>query len=325
MAKDFYASGRRSGLFYQTFMPARLPAINLERRKARFPIFCRAILMNKLFAALLAFFLVFSTGCGDINNNHPADNKKINLGMISRMNVSETLLDTYFQQASSRMSQTSNLYAPKHIFFDNMSSLIAALNAGQVDRISSYRSVANYLLIRNKNLQIVDTRVPKVSDSFCCALRADETTLKQDFDAAINEMKSDGSLDSLIKTYITDLGDNEPPTVEFPRFDGANTVKIAVTGDLPPLDLISPDGKPAGFNTAMLAAISRRIGKNFELVQVDSGARAAALTSNQVDVVFWVTVPLDNPLSPPDFDKPDGVILTQPYFSDEIAHVALKK
>lgn len=280
--------------------------------------------MKKIFAALLVAMLVLMTGCGG-NETKSAEDKKIKLGMITRMNVSETLLDSCFEKAASRMSQTADLYAPKHIFFDNMNSMLAALEAGQVDRISTYQSVAKYMLARNDMLEQTSDRVPKVGDSFCCALRKDEADLKKEFDDAIAKLTNDGKLAGLTKTYITDLDGKEPPAVDMPTFDGAQVVKIAVTGDLPPLDLITADGKPAGFNTAVLAAISQIIGKNFKLVQVDSGARAAALTSKQVDVVFWVTVPLDDTIVPADYDKPEGVILTSPYFSDEIAHIKLKK
>ena len=62
---------------------------------------------------------------------------------------------------------------------------------------------------------------------------------------------------------------------------------MAVTGDLPPMDYVGPDDQPAGFNVAILSELSRRIGKNIELVPVTAAARAMALASNQVDVVFW--------------------------------------
>ena len=105
-----------------------------------------------------------------------------------------------------------------------------------------------------------------------------------------------------------------------PKFDGAKTIKVAVTGDLPPLDFISANGKPAGFNTAVLAEIANRMLLNIELVNVDGGARAAALTSKQVDVVFWAIVPVSE-IIPTDSDKPDGIILSEPYFKDKIVHV----
>ena len=41
------------------------------------------------------------------------------------------------------------------------------------------------------------------------------------------------------------------------------------------------------FNTAVLAEIGKRLGKNIELVQVDSVGRALALAQGNVDAVFW--------------------------------------
>ena len=284
--------------------------------------------MKKIFALLMICTLVLMTGCGGGGNEKksPADNGELKLGIIRHLNITETLLDNYFEKAASRMNQTSDMRTPKHVFFDNMNSMIAGLEAGQIDTISTYRSVADYLVAQNDSFEIVSDRVPKVSDSFCCALRKEDTALKKELDGAILKLTADGTLKNLVETYITEIDYNKPlPAVDMPHFDGADTIKIAVTGDLPPLDLVTADGKPTGFNTAMLAAVSQLVGKNFELVQVDSGARAAALTSKQVDVVFWVAVPLSDTIAPPDCDTPEGVILSEPYFSDEIAHVDLKK
>ena len=112
--------------------------------------------------------------------------------------------------------------------------------------------------------------------------------LKYDFDDAIDSMKKDGTMDQLIKTYLEDVvngADVEP--VKMPVIEGADTIKVGVTGALPPMDYIAPDGTPAGYNTAVLAEISQRIGKNIELVQVDVGGRSVALSSGTVDVIFW--------------------------------------
>ena len=283
--------------------------------------------MKKIFALLMMFALLM-TGCG---GSPSGDGKKypgneiIRLGILRHMNVTETLLDEYFEKVASRMSQTSDMRAPKHVFFDNMTSMLAALQAGKIDELSTYKCVANYLVANNPNCEELKGRVPRISDSFCCAMLEENSALKKEFDDAILKLKADDTLKQLVKTYVTEADHTvAPPVVAMPKIDGAPTIKIAVTGDLPPLDFVSTDGKPAGFNTAVLAEISRLIGKNFELVQVDSGARAVALTSKEVDVVFWAIVP-EGVSVPSDIDKPDGIILTEPYFSDEVAHVKLKK
>ena len=276
----------------------------------------------KKFLTLLTILLTLTlTACGST----PVEKSEIRLGIIKHLNITETLLDNYFEKAAARMPQTSRMYAPKHIFFHNMSTMIAALKSGQIDALSTYRNVSKYLTASNPYLKIVTEGVPKVSDSFCCAMRESDVELRENFNRAIDSMKADGTLDKLVAEYITDVKLDNIPAVEMPHFDGAQTIKVAVTGDLPPLDLILPDGQPAGFNTALLAAVSEKIGTNFELIDVDSGARAVALTSKQVDVIFWVAVPQNSTLAPPDCDTPTGVILTNPYFTDEIVHVEMTK
>ena len=115
----------------------------------------------------------------------------------------------------------------------------------------------------------------------------ENSELRDQFDQAIDEMKADGTLDELIQTYITDTAESgEPEAIAFEQFEG-DPIKVAVTGSLPPMDYVAADGTPAGFNTAVLAEIGKRLEKNIELVQVDSVGRALALAQGNVDVVFW--------------------------------------
>jgi polar amino acid transport system substrate-binding protein len=155
-------------------------------------------------------------------------------------------------------------------------------------------------------------------------VRKDDTELKADLDNVIEEMKADGTLDNLVKIYITDVNPDNIPAVEIPTIDGAETIKIGLTGDLPPLDLVLADDSPAGFNTAMLAEIAKRLDRNIEIVGIDSSARAAALSSNQIDVVFWTIVPNGDKV-PADIDKPDSIELSKPYFSDNVEHLKFNK
>ena len=282
--------------------------------------------MKKIFALLMICSLVLMTGCGGQQggDNKPAEKGAIKLGTIKHLNVTETLLDNYFEKAASRMNQTAGMYAPKHVFFDNMVSMLAALDSKQIDAISTYESVAAYITAQNPDMQF-EISDPAVTDIFCFAMRADETALQKEFNSVIFTISKSGKLAQLVKNYINDFNHaDEPNAVELPTFYGKPTIKIGVTGDLPLLDYIRADGKPAGFNTAVLAEISRIIEKNFVLVQIDSGARAAALTSGQIDVIFWAVAPQTASAIPYDFDKPENVIFTKSYFADDVAHVRMK-
>ena len=276
--------------------------------------------MRKIFTLLMICALVFVTGCGDTDKK--ADDNRIKLGMITRLNASEENFGEFMKQVEDTLNV--KIASHKPVFFDNLNSMQAALQSGQIDEISTYRSVARYMMAKEPRFEVLKDHSLEFIDSFCFALRDDETELQQSLNKVIEEMKTDGTLDRLTKEYITDINaETDPPAVDLPRFPNAGTIKVAVTGDLPPLDFVSANGKPAGFNTAVLAEIGKRMQINVDLVEIDSGARAAALTSKQVDVIFWAIVPVSE-IIPQDSDKPEGVILTEPYFKDKVVHMIFK-
>ena len=131
-------------------------------------------------------------------------------------------------------------------------------------------------------------------------------------------MNEDDTLLLLKAKYIDYAKDDLKPVAQhsaaitFEKFPDAETVKIAITGDMPPLDYIAADGSAAGFNTALLAEIARRLKVNVELVSINAGARAAALSSGRADGVFffWSNHSIDGL-----YDTPEGVEFTDPYYS----------
>ena len=285
--------------------------------------------MKKFLATLCAAALLL-TGCGESGQqgvDKPGDNfsgKEVQLGMITRLNTDESKMDSLIAKVEESLGIKDTHNRPK--FFDSLQQMQMGIDSGAVEQISLYKSVADYLIATNKDkYEIVpNNALNKINDAFCFAVRKDETALRDELNAAIDGMKSDGTLDKLINTYITDVKVDNIPKVAIDKIDGAPTIKVGVTGDLPPLDLIMPDGSPAGFNTAVLAEISKRINKNIETVNITSGARAAALESKLIDVVFWVIVPIGNSDIPADIDKPEGLELSNPYFKDHIEHIKLK-
>ena len=212
-----------------------------------------------------------------------------------------------------------------YVYFDRMSDMILALDSKQIDMLSTYQNVATFMLTRAQNKEILPSE-KFLSDNFCFAVRKGDTKLKNELNKAIKEITADGTLSEMAKFFITEIKEGkEPPAVPITEIEGAETIKVAVTGDLPPLDFVTPDGKPAGFSTAVLAEISKRIGKNIEIIVVDSASRASILSSKGADVVFWVSVPKDSTLLPADVDIPDGIEVTEPYYNDSITHIGLKK
>jgi ABC-type amino acid transport substrate-binding protein len=190
----------------------------------------------------------------------------------------------------------------KTIYFDSLDAMQMALNAGEIDRMEIYEATAKYLCANNDDLFFFSNEKLKntstlianmlingiLANDFTFMMMEGREALRDEFNAAIAAIREDGTLEKLITEYIDGaIEGKEIPPIQIAKIDGAETIKVGVTGDLPPMDYVAADGTPAGFNTALLAEISKRLSKNIELSPLASPARSSALASGTVDVVFW--------------------------------------
>ena len=262
--------------------------------------------------------------------------------------------------------------ACKIIFYDRLTDMLMALQAGDVDKIEVYQSVAKYLVANVPNLEmgfefdlskeksvfVQRMAVSRLGNGFSFLMLKDNQALADQFSEAITAMKEDGTLDTLVAKYIDGVTTDALTGIPLPQTEGAETIRVAVTGALPPMDYVAPDGRAAGFNTAVLAEISRRIGKNIEILYLDSSvARATALVSGQADAAFWTRTavsrkePGSGSGEPPflkdlteeelkvfreartiaeiekfmEADMPEGTVNTAVYYSDIIVPLSMKK
>ncbi len=266
---------------------------------------CFILRKSFLLVAMILVMMILS-GCGSSKTD---DKQPIKIGTLTQLN-------------NSPENATKLVNGGELNFFDSFNSMQMALSSGNIQVVQTYGSVAKFMQENNPSFKVTESQTVHLVDKFCCAMREEDVVLKDLFNSAINTMKADGTLDALIHKYITKF-EGEPVSVNIAKIEGADTIKVGITGDLPMLDYVLPNGKPAGFNTAVLSEISKRIDENIELVQIDSAARAAALNSGQVDVVFWVVVPADDSDRPKDFDVPKGVAVTDPYYQDVVVNVNL--
>ena len=305
------------------------------------------------------------------------------MGVLSMLNVTEADVDNYVKgrtligvQLRRQGFQTNEYYqSPEEgqsgenadrpslnlevVYFNTLDAMLMALKAGEIAVMDVSETTAQYLTHSDPNLVQVASLL---SNDFAFMFLEANAALRDEFDAALAAI-TDEEMEKLIQAHITAAINGEAISpIQMPVIDGAETVRVAVTGALPPMDYVAADGSPAGFNTALLAEISNRIGKNIELVVVDSVGRAAALASGTVDAVFWIRTNAESNriaacseeerarkreedsknLSADEIettktvealvdlidygraDMPEGTVITAPYFSDIIVPVTTR-
>lgn len=273
--------------------------------------------MKKLVSLILLLIIGMTGTCIGVL----ADEKP--LGHLTKLGVEEAVLNDQIRDTSA----FEDIPFSEYRYFDTLNSMIMALDSGVIDGFITNEYTYDFLRTRENRYSTYSTDpAQEYSFGFAMLLREEDQELCSRISDAIREMKADGTLDALKKQYIDEcIAGEEPAAVRPEVFDQAVTLKVALTGDIPPMDYFSAEGDPVGFNTALISEVGRRLAMNIEFVAIDSGARAVSLASGESDVVFWTEAANYYNWDEADQeDQPENTVMTDIYLPAEIRLVVLK-
>ena len=226
-------------------------------------------------------------------------------------------------------------------FYDSLSLMQMALNRGDIDEMILPDFVAEYLLRVSANYEascVSSCASSSGGMSLCFGFMKDNRELRDRWNSALTYLRNNQKLAALEKKYIKDFPKSDEydhiygidtrkkkrkERITFEKFPDSPTIRVAVTGDMPPIDFIDEEGFPAGYNMAVLSEIGRFLKVNILPVNVETPARTAALVSGRADVVFWYELNKQVKIQP---DIPDEVILSVPYLDwNKFIHVTLSE
>ena len=194
-------------------------------------------------------------------------------------------------------------------FFGSLNEMLLALDSGLIDGACMPEFTGKYLLARNDGFRAGMFEFSNVKEHYYLGFY-NNAKLRDQVNEALAAMKADGTLYALQEEYLTNL-ETDPVPAKFDTFEGAQTIKVAVTGDLPPMDYTVEDGSPAGFNTALLSELGKRMKVNIEILSIESSARTLSLTSGIADIIFWYLYGENYVVT----DRDNGIQLSDPYYS----------
>ncbi len=93
--------------------------------------------MKKILAAICAATLMM-TGCGGEKTSEPApDSGKAKIGVISHLNASEIEYNEYMKKLEKSYRPSKAHLSAEYKYFDKMNDMQMALDAGQIDMLST--------------------------------------------------------------------------------------------------------------------------------------------------------------------------------------------
>lgn len=262
--------------------------------------------MKRIMAIILAGLMLLSlAACGA--KEEPADFRR---GIIEQGNVAAQLrLHNAEYHANNKQKDPDS--APQ--IYDNLTTALMDLKNGKINQLGCEESTAKYIQARNEGLDF-----QSMDDWMSYSMMTLESSedVYNILNDTILEMKSDGTLDVLVEKELKAYFESDPEAKDLPAFENAPTIYIGVTGDIPPMDFVASNGKPAGFNVALLTEIANRAQVNFEMVQIESGARSIALSSGKVNAVFWTKSGTCSLCNETWSEEIPGTLVTESYFYD---------
>lgn len=280
--------------------------------------------MKKIIILTLTLMMVLAlASCSEKEQENPAATGQYKTGVLSHMvssSTDQTMANHIIEEHSSDFQGDG-----ERILYNNISAALLALDSNEIQFFGTNKATADYIVANNDGLtSLAPTGVVMQTEFSMLTMEDDEKTYDALNDSIV-AFKEDGTLDKLIESYIEAPDGNFGAEIKFPTFENADTIRIAVTGDIPPLDYAADDGNAAGFNVALLAAISEHTGINIEVVPMESASRFTALSSGKVDAIFWVcsTICKDHPDVRIN-EAVDNTKTTEPYIVLDAAMVCKK-
>ncbi len=227
-----------------------------------------------------------------IKPEYPADFPQFAADYLSPGNTM-ALVDIYLTDSETMLGMPFALdsnwgvsdYGLQVEFMQSLTDALLALQNGRATLMATLYDTARYVANRNDSLVIRRTPCANALHFITSEKNAD---MLKSLNAALNKFKDDGTMEALWRIWVEDvIAGDDPAPIALPSIEGATTLRVGVSGDMPPMDYVAADGSPAGFNVAVLGRLSEEMGVNIRLVPMDGNSRALALYTDKIDLFFW--------------------------------------
>jgi ABC-type amino acid transport/signal transduction systems, periplasmic component/domain len=159
---------------------------------------------------------------------------------------------------------------------------IQALKQGKVDCVIIDNEPAKAFVEKNSDLKILDD--PFALEEYAICISKDNSELKDKINAALAELKTDGTIDSIIKNYIGDDTKGKTPYTSPADVDRSNgTLTMATNAQFEPYEYIE-GGKVIGIDADLAQAIADKLGMELVINDIDFDAIISAVQSGKADI-----------------------------------------
>ncbi|MBP3857539.1 MAG: transporter substrate-binding domain-containing protein [Ruminiclostridium sp.] len=157
---------------------------------------------------------------------------------------------------------------------------IQALKQGKNDAVIIDMETAKAFVSKNPDLRILDE--PFDNEEYSIAYRIGDDELGAKLESALTELKSDGTLDSIVSHWIGDDADHVSYTPDS-SIERTGTLTMATNAEFPPYESME-GGEIVGIDPDMMRAVCDKLGMELIIENMEFDSIITAVTSGKADV-----------------------------------------
>ena len=229
--------------------------------------------MKKAAAAILAVGMIFALiGCASV-----PENTVFSIDDLPGKKIGVQLGTTGDNYASDYEEEGSIIER-----YNKGADAVQALKQGKIDCVIIDEEPAKVFVKNNKDLKILDDPFEKEDYAIC--VKKGNTELRDKINAALAELKSNGTLDQIVKNYIGDDTKGTCPYVSPENVDRSNgTLIMATNAEFEPYEFKVGD-QVVGIDAEMAQAVADILGMELKIEDMDFNAILAAIETGKADI-----------------------------------------
>lgn len=243
--------------------------------------------MKKILALASAFVMTVGV-CTACSNNNDSGNSNSTAASASADSGSgiKTADDLKGKRIGVQLGTTGDIYAgeveeAKVERYNKGADAIMALTQGKVDCVIIDEQPAKVFVSQNDSIEILPEEF--TNEDYAAVIKKDNTDLLEKVNKALGELKSDGTLDKIISSYIPADGE-EGGSYHYTQTvtDGDNLV-MATNAEFPPYEY-KEGNDIIGIDVEIGRAIADKLGMKLKIEDMAFDSIISAVSSGKADI-----------------------------------------
>ncbi len=165
--------------------------------------------------------------------------------------------------------------------YDKGASAVQALKQGKVDCVIIDEEPAKIFVSKNDDLRILED--PFELEEYAICVAKGNTELKDKINAALKELKENGTLERIRKNYIGDDTKGLFPYQSPSGIDRSGTLVMATNAEFEPYEY-HDNGKVVGFDVDMAQAVCDILGMTLKVEDMSFNSIITSVTTGKADI-----------------------------------------